>query len=59
MKILITGNCGFIGYHVALSLLKKNNYVVGIDNINNYYSTKIKKKRLSKLKKFKKFSFIK
>ncbi len=43
MKILVTGSSGFIGYHLARELLKKNNQVIGIDNNNNYYSNVIKK----------------
>ena len=45
MKILITGSAGFIGYNFSKYLLDNTNYkIIGIDNINNYYSTKIKKK---------------
>ena len=57
MKILVTGSSGFIGYHLARELLKKNNQVIGIDNNNNYYSNVIKKNRLKKLKKYKNFFF--
>tara|TARA_B100000945_G_C20405173_1_gene609586 strand:+ start:957 stop:1919 length:963 start_codon:yes stop_codon:yes gene_type:complete len=49
MKILITGHAGFIGYHLAKSLLKKKFFVVGIDNFNSYYDKKIKYKRLKSL----------
>ena len=59
MKILITGSCGFIGFHLAKSLLQKNVNIIGVDNINNYYSTELKNRRLSQLKKFKKFKFFK
>ena len=52
MKYLITGVAGFIGYHLAKEL-SKNNIVYGIDNLNNYYSKKIKIERLRKLKKIK------
>lgn len=35
MKILITGGAGFIGYHLALRLLKnKNNQLVLVDNLS-------------------------
>ncbi len=57
--ILITGAAGFIGYHVTEELLKKGYNCVGVDNINNYYDVKLKKKRLIKLKKYKKFKFLK
>jgi len=59
MKILITGTCGFIGYSLAESLLKKNIIVYGIDNLNDYYSVSIKKLRLKNLKKNKNFIFKK
>jgi len=60
MKILITGSAGFIGYNFSKYLLDNTNYkIIGIDNINNYYSTKIKKKRLQELKRYKKFKFYK
>ena len=57
MKILVTGSCGFIGFHLSKYFLEKNNFVVGIDNLNSYYSVKLKKDRLKILKesKFKKY----
>jgi len=61
MKILITGCAGFIGFHIAERILKdfKKSKVFGIDNLNNYYSPKLKKKRIFELKKYKKFNFEK
>ena len=60
MKILVTGVAGFIGYHVALKLLKKKFSVIGIDNLNNYYDVNLKKDRIKNLKKYnKKFTFKK
>ena len=38
MKILVTGSAGFVGFHLILKLLKLKNQVIGIDNINSYYS---------------------
>ena len=57
MNILITGVAGFIGYHLAKEL-KKKNCVLGIDNFNNYYSPKYKKQRLNLISK-KNFKFLK
>lgn len=48
-KILITGVAGFIGYHLAESLIKKGYCVVGIDNINDYYAVDLKYGRLNEL----------
>lgn len=61
MKILITGCAGFIGFSIARDLLKKNHKlkIFGVDNLNNYYSTNLKKKRLLELKKNKNFYFLK
>ena len=60
MRILITGCAGFIGHCVTKSFLNKKNIVVGIDNINNYYSTSLKNNRLKdiiKKRKIKKVFF--
>ena len=59
MKILITGSCGFIGFNLSEYLIKKGFNIIGIDNLDNYYDVKIKKKRLNILKKNKKFKFFK
>ena len=57
MKVLITGVAGFIGFSLAESLLNKRYKVFGIDNFDNYYSIKLKKKRLNILKKDENFKF--
>lgn len=58
-KTLITGVAGFIGFYAAKYELKKGNFVIGVDNLNNYYDVKIKKDRLHILKKEKNFLFFK
>ena len=58
-KTLITGVAGFIGFYAAKRELEKGNYVIGVDNLNNYYEPKIKKDRLNILKKEKNFLFFK
>ena len=59
MKILITGCAGFIGFSLAAKLLKSNHEIYGIDNLNNYYDTNLKKNRLKILKEFSKIFFFK
>ena len=49
MKVLITGVAGFIGMHVAKQLLQRGEHVVGIDNINDYYSVQLKRDRIQQL----------
>lgn len=57
--ILITGVAGFIGFHLARDLLKRGENVIGIDNLNPYYSVKLKEKRLEILKTYNNFKFLK
>lgn len=49
MTFLITGAAGFIGYHLADKLLSRGEKVLGVDNLNAYYSVKLKKDRLADL----------
>ena len=59
MQILITGAAGFIGFGITKYLLSSSNIkIIGIDNLNNYYSKKLKKDRLKALLQHKKFSFF-
>ena len=48
--VLVTGAAGFIGAAVALRLLERGERVVGLDNINTYYSPELKVARLQRLK---------
>jgi len=57
--VLITGAAGFIGYHVARRLLDAGRPVIGLDNLNDYYDTKLKDARLGELGKLAGFSFVK
>ena len=45
--ILVTGCAGFIGFHLANRLLSDNYWVVGLDNLNDYYDPALKEARLS------------
>lgn len=59
MKILVTGCAGFIGMHVSKFLLTQGHEVVGIDNLNDYYSPQLKLDRLSQIQHIQGFSFKK
>ena len=48
-RIFVTGMAGFIGFHLTQELSKQGYYVVGLDNINDYYSVNLKLDRLTQL----------
>ena len=47
--ILITGIAGFIGMHTAIKYLKEGYTVIGLDNINDYYSISLKEDRINNI----------
>ncbi|MBG7611714.1 NAD-dependent epimerase [Polaribacter sp. BAL334] len=49
MKILVTGAAGFIGFHLCEKLITQGHFVIGIDNINDYYDVNLKFARLKEL----------
>ncbi len=57
MAILVTGAAGFIGSHVAARLLARGDQVVGVDNLNDYYTPALKHARLAQFKDNTAFSF--
>lgn len=57
--VLVTGCVGFIGSHVAEALLKRGDNVIGVDEINDYYSVEQKKKNLEVLEEYDTFMFYK
>ena len=59
MNILVTGAAGFIGFYLSKRLLEQGETVVGFDNINDYYDTRLKQARLDILSGFDKFTFVK
>jgi UDP-glucuronate 4-epimerase len=58
VKVIVTGAAGFIGSHVSKGLLARGDSVVGLDNLNDYYSPQLKNDRLSWLTPEKNFTFI-
>jgi UDP-glucuronate 4-epimerase len=58
-KILVTGAAGFIGMHTSAKLLDRGDTVVGLDNLNDYYSPQLKHDRLKQLEGRKGFTFQK
>ena len=58
MKILVTGAAGFIGSTTTHRLLARGDSVVGLDNLNDYYSVQLKQDRLARLTPQDGFRFV-
>jgi len=50
-NIFITGAAGFIGFHLAQYLHGRGDFVIGLDNFNDYYTPKLKRDRAQELVK--------
>jgi len=59
LKYLVTGAAGFIGMYTAKRLLDLGHEVVGLDNLNSYYSPALKNYRLAQLTSYLNFRFVK
>jgi UDP-glucuronate 4-epimerase len=55
--ILVTGAAGFIGMHFCRLSLERGFRVVGVDNLNDYYSVELKADRLKLLSQYPEFQF--
>ncbi len=53
-KFFITGGGGFIGAAVVTRLLQEGHEVISLDNLNDYYSVKLKRDRLARIHKISK-----
>ena len=58
MKTLVTGVAGFVGSHLAATLLAQGREVVGIDAFTDYYAREIKEANLAALREAPRFQFI-
>lgn len=57
MRVLVTGAAGFIGFHLSHRLLDDGHEIVGLDNLNDYYSVDLKRDRLAQLQAREGFTF--
>lgn len=58
MHILVTGGAGFIGSHLIERLLDRGDRIVSIDNLNDYYDPRVKKRNLERALKFTDMNFM-
>jgi UDP-glucuronate 4-epimerase len=59
MRVLVTGAAGFIGAALCEVLLQRDDEVIGVDNLNEYYDVGLKRARLARLMAFANFDFVK
>jgi UDP-glucuronate 4-epimerase len=57
-KLLVTGCAGFIGFHVCRQLLDRDEEIVGLDSLNEYYDVNLKRARLALLTPASNFRFV-
>jgi len=57
-RILVTGAAGFIGSFVSKELIRRQYEVLGVDSLTRFYSTDLKKLRLSELQPLEGFEFL-
>lgn len=57
-KVIVTGAAGFIGSHLAETLLGQGKQVIGIDELNDYYDPTFKRKNIAHLQSSPNFTLI-
>ncbi|MDB9536027.1 GDP-mannose 4,6-dehydratase [Dolichospermum planctonicum CS-1226] len=57
-KIIVTGVAGFIGSHLAETLLKQGKEVIGIDEFNDYYDPLLKWKNIANFQDYPNFTLV-
>jgi UDP-glucuronate 4-epimerase len=58
MKVLVTGAAGFIGSHLCEHLVKQGESIVGLDNFDDFYDPKIKRRNVAGCLKNKNFRLV-
>ena len=58
MKCVVTGAAGFIGSHLAESLVRDGHDVVGVDCFTDYYAREAKERNLARLRDERRFRLV-
>lgn len=58
MRVVVTGAAGFVGSRLSHALLDRGDTVLGLDNLNDYYSPALKEHNLSLLEGREGFRFV-
>ena len=54
----MTGDAGFIGFHLAKRLLARGDFVLGVDGMTEYYDPRLKRDRLAQIGQHDAFSHV-
>ncbi|MEY3221147.1 MAG: hypothetical protein RLZZ203_3 [Cyanobacteriota bacterium] len=57
-KVIVTGVAGFIGSHLAETLLKQGHEVIGVDEFNDYYDPILKRKNIANFQDSPNFTLV-
>lgn len=57
-RILVTGGAGFIGSHVCEALLRRGDDVIALDNFDDFYDPKVKRRNLREAMTQRRFRLI-
>ena len=58
MRVLVTGGAGFIGSHLAVSLLEDGHELISVDRFSDYYPVELKKRNLEAVSASGDFRFV-
>jgi len=58
MHILLTGVAGFIGSHLAERLLAEGHTIVGLDDFNDFYDPRVKRRNLAQVQQHQGFRLV-
>ena len=58
LRVLVTGCAGFIGSHTSEALIARGDEVIGLDNFDDYYDPRVKRRNLQDLSAADQFTLL-